>query len=61
MEKESILCIQYPEIGSVPYGKKINVILPEQTLQSLSYHNHFTIARIGYYQEPTNHYIDRVD
>lgn len=41
--------------------KKINVILPEQTLQSLSYHNHFTITRIGYYQEPTNHYIDRVD
>lgn len=41
--------------------KKINIILPEQALQSLTLHNPFMITRIGYYQDPTNHYIERED
>jgi AraC family transcriptional regulator of arabinose operon len=41
--------------------KKINIILPEHILNSLEFDHNFVITRIGYYQNPTNHYIERTD
>lgn len=41
--------------------KYINIVLPDILIDSLSFQHGFTISRIGYYEEPREHYIERDD
>lgn len=41
--------------------KYINIVLPDKTIDSLEFRHGFTVSRVGYYEEPRYHYIERED
>ena len=41
--------------------KYINIVLPDKTIDALEFRHNFTISRVGYYEEPRHHYIERAD
>lgn len=39
--------------------KHINIVLPDKVIDVLEYKHSFMVSRVGYYEEPRNHYIVR--